>query len=225
MDIWCYSKCWKVLWLLSRVCLHISAKRKFSNGMEFEINGIVWNLVTEFVTFRISLTRTRWSTNEDSKRLVSVNVIEKCDWQWQILMMVSKNRFISRRESTPFYVEISQLTMPAASSMSSSSSFRSSSSGSSIMISGLKHSETLLEERPEELELLRLDFGDRCRPFIFLSLKAKANFQLGIPRRLFWCLAHNFLYLETKWEVLGIPTFDLWVATVNLSLPYFRMLA
>ena len=81
-----------------------------------------------------------------------------------------------------FYVEISQLTMLDFSSFTSSSS---TSSGSSKMISGLKHSETLLEERPDEDELLlMLVLGD-LSPFTLESLKANANFQFGRPRRLF----------------------------------------
>ena len=53
------------------------------------------------------------------------------------------------------------------------------------MISGLKHSETLLEERPDDDELLlMLVLGD-LSPFTLESLKANANFQFGRPRRLF----------------------------------------
>ena len=57
--------------------------------------------------------------------------------------------------------------------------------------SGLKHSERL---RGEELVVLLLLLDNRNG----LSLKAKANFQLGKPLRDFWCLAQSFLYLQKK---------------------------
>ena len=60
--------------------------------------------------------------------------------------------------------------------------------------SGLKHSERL---RGEELVVLLLLLDNRNG----LSLKAKANFQLGKPLRDFWCLAQSFLYLQKNREI------------------------
>ena len=60
--------------------------------------------------------------------------------------------------------------------------------------SGLKHSERL---RGEELVVLLLLLDNRNG----LSLKAKANFQLGKPLRDFWCLAQSFLYLKKNREI------------------------